>query len=98
MTISKAAFEAIVVELVESDGATTNDWHSHINFAHALIKRVEAESDVIGYTADDEFGMAEFVESHFVKLAGGQLPFPNAAEVKHLIALPLVSEESHGRS
>ena len=42
----------------------------------------------VAWMADDEDGVCEFVESYFVEMAGGQLPFPNSAEVTPLFRKP----------
>ena len=63
MTISKERFGNIVVELVEGgDGARQNDWSSHIDFAHALIQRVEAESDPIIRHHNGDGSISDYVE------------------------------------
>ncbi len=95
--ISKERLNEIALEVAEQ--FKTNTGYVALNrmpsIAQALLKavQVEAESEVVGYTAYDEYGMAEYVDAYYVKIAGGQLPFPSAAEVKTLIALPLVSSE-----
>lgn len=53
----------------------------------AVIKKLH-EQEPVAYMADDECGMSEFVDAYYVKLTGGQLPFPNAAEVKPLYLHP----------
>lgn len=42
----------------------------------------------VAWMADDEDGVCEFVESYFVEMAGGQLPFPNNAVVTPLFRKP----------
>ena len=48
----------------------------------------EVLGEPVGWMADDEDGVCEFVESYFVEMAGGQLPFPNSAEVTPLFRKP----------
>lgn len=50
MTISKEKFEAIALEVASDVPWTTAGIHGKriIYFTHALIKRVEAESEIIG--------------------------------------------------
>lgn len=76
------------LRMLQSQYPTEND---PMPFAREVIAAYEAklrEQAPVAYMADDEFGIAEFVEAYFVKVAGNQLPFPNASKVIPLFEHP----------
>ena len=91
MSISKERFEQIALELTMKQSLATElvfgDYEAGVyNFAHALIKAVEAESGVVGWLNEGELYE---VEQRRLYANGGGV-FPNQSK---LIAIPLVSEE-----
>ena len=59
MTISKERFEAIVQELADETDILCDEARS---FAHALIKRVEAESDPVIRHYNGDRTVSDYVE------------------------------------
>ena len=90
MTISKERFEHLVTTCWYADDDLSNgDLDALLNFAHALLKAVEAESSAVGYGVFDSEGRCYAVRSRGSSLElGGE-----SAITKLLIALPLVSSE-----
>jgi len=81
MTISKALLDKIVVELAKEMppfDICLEPYAFHKYFAHALLKRVEEEAEVIAFLHDQRF--LQFTN-------GGK------KDALKLIALPLVSSE-----
>jgi hypothetical protein len=65
--------------------------NSMLMYARSIESAVLAklrEQEPVAYMAYDEFGMAEFVDAYYVKMTGGQLPFPNSDKVVPLFEHP----------